>query len=126
MTEADRVLDELLSGDIREVRAQDGSLVAVLICGNDACVIQDPSDSRLVQDAVAVAGLEPSAVFVTDSATASGEACDALHEFYSIPVVGGEDSADIELDRIVADGETVFTQVREFTARYDNGILKFV
>lgn len=120
LTEADRALAGISTDDVREVRSPDGALAATLICGNGACVAVDPADAQAVQTEVEESGLELSAVFVTDISVCRGDACDALHEIFSVPVIGGENSGDIELDRVVADGETVFTQVRVFTAR-DNG-----
>lgn len=125
LTEADKALAEITTDVVREVRSSDGSPAGSLICGNGACVAVNPSDAQAVQSAVDASGLELSAVFVTDAAVCSGEACDSLHETFSVPVVGGENSGDIELDRIVTDGETVFTQVRVFTVRDDNGKIVF-
>ena len=100
--------------DSREL-VEDGRLAGTLYWREGEAIVIDPLSLDLVLDALASIGAELRAVLVTGDNPGSAEICDRLHEFYSAPVIGPEDSGDMELDRIVEPGEEVVTPVATLT-----------
>ncbi len=91
-----------------------GRPAGTLLVSEGQCIAVDPVDADAILGAVAAMGLDLCAVFATRALDDAAVACDALHLGAGVPVIGPEESGDIELDRIVTDGETVHTPLGDF------------
>ena len=94
-------------------------VLGTLLIREGEAVVVDPLDADAVMDALSADGLGLCAIFVTGENPDGGEICDRLHVTYSVPVIGPEESGDMELDRIVEIGEDVVTPVATFTVEKD-------
>lgn len=116
LTPADLALAQIAPAlERRDIVDACGRSAGALLVAAGRCVAVDPVDADAILGAVAAMGLDLCAVFVTRSLDDAAVACDALHLQAGVPVVGPEESGDIELDRIVTDGETIHTPLGDFS-----------